>query len=267
MVNEGYVRAGFAHNWLASLEKVGLADQATIYASDDSAMNLLRGVRPPVVRLDSAGLRNVRVWSEYGSSDFKWATLAKLDLIRQLIESDNTPILFADADLVFLKNPLSEVLKDAGDCPLCFQADNRMSVEHPATLICTGFFLIQPDRWNGWARLFDLSREDVAQFNHDQELMQDRVVRLEESPFKLLPQTLFPNGSCLEKGGGVPKQAYIVHFNHMMSHEKLIQMRRHRFWYVNRGLKAYLGALGVAGKHSLNRKRVALGRFRRKYLF
>ena len=48
VANEGIVKAGFASNWLRSLEKVGLAGQAKVYIREAKTRVLLKRKGIPV---------------------------------------------------------------------------------------------------------------------------------------------------------------------------------------------------------------------------
>ena len=140
-----------------------------------------------------------------------------------------------------------------------------MGVKDPATLICTGFLLLQPKLWSGWGNLLDLGQKDVPSFRHDQELLQERIVQNKEIPYALLPQIRFPNGSCLEGGGGIPPEALMMHFNFMVGRTKLIQMRRHGVWYVRDRMCEYLKARILPDKETISQWRISMGKLRGKF--
>lgn len=259
LANAGYVKAGFVSNWWDSLKKVGLQNQAEIYASDANALRILKKRRTPCEIWQDPCLHETGTWSTFGSPEFRQTTLSKLSLVSHLLDQGK-PILFVDSDVVFLKNPLPWLTSQNFDTPLVFQSDNRMYKDSEKSLICTGFFLMAPDL--KLKQVLDITRPDVENFAHDQELLQSRIVGHRETPFSLLPQSHFPNGSCLSLGR-IPKEALIIHFNFLKKNAKLIAMRRFGCWSSSHGLLAYLRALPEDLENHVVRNRIRFGAWRK----
>jgi len=258
--NEGYARAGFVANWLASLSRIGRRENAVVYTTSQEAKEVLlqQGGEDHVINV--LNYHSTEGWSSFASDEFRSVTLGKLKLLSDLLALGE-PVLFSDADIVFLQDPVPYLSAMKSNHPVVFQQDNRMGVEIEKVLICTGFFLAFPH--SGLHRILDIKRNDTEKFRHDQELLQARIVENEEIGFELFPQGLFPNGSCLENT--IPGNALILHYNFLFGNDKLYRIYKNRHWFVSKDYRVYLNQFKKDFQLRISRIRIGLGRYRQSW--
>ena len=98
-------QADFALNWIAHLERLGLERSALLGATDAEAERTL----------GAAGTRCFALASRIGGEEAKWGSpgfaqmgRTKADFVRRFL-AFNVTLFFADADVVFLRDPLDYV--------------------------------------------------------------------------------------------------------------------------------------------------------------
>jgi len=156
----------------------------------------------------------------FDNSNFTPITMLKLQVIIKAIE-DHDMILWVDNDIVFLKNPINDLL-------------SRMVVP----------FLIQDDQWSACTGFFLIRRSElVLKILKDAlKLMKENKAREDQTAINkafemnrysptLLEEYLYPNGNIYFNKKIQSKEATIIHFNYQKtSAEKIERMKQNKFW-------------------------------------
>ena len=154
-------QADFALNWLAHLTAAGLRESSLVGATDAAVERTL----------GAAGAKCFPLSSSIGADEAKWGSpgfaqmgRTKALLTRTLLEL-NATFLFADVDVVFLRDPLPYLRRQlASGAQLLFHTDgfgpSEHAVAHPTQLelpshgwgpeLNTGLFLMAPAAWSKW---------------------------------------------------------------------------------------------------------------------
>lgn len=159
----------------------------------------------------------------FDNSNFTPITMLKLQVIIKAIE-EHDMILWVDNDIIFLKNPIKDLLSRV-EVPFLIQDDQWSA--------CTGFFLIRKSKLvlkilNDGLKLMreKKAREDQTAINKAFEMNKYNPTLLEEY--------LYPNGNIYFNKKIQSKEANIIHFNYQKtSTEKIERMKQNKFWNPN----------------------------------
>lgn len=224
LANSGYVPA--AHNWFESLRRVGLAERALVFATSARAERALAARGVPCRRLSSrhlAACPDLR--TDFRTAGWREIVLRKLEVVHRLLRQGRS-VLFADADVVFLRDPLAYLAAATAAGGLSIQQDRHSRSRpnaKPDWRLCTGFFFVRPSA--ATLHLFDLRRDDVTDFDNDQPLLNRRIAR-DAVRHRKLPIELFPNGRVWYRSHRELVDAFVVHFNWVVG-DKLRWMERY----------------------------------------
>ena len=224
LTNSGYLL--YTLNMLKSLRPYGLDKKVLIICIDKKGSEILR----------KKGYHSICVNEEYGkfspwnSTDYVKICYLKLELIYKVLLHKN--VLLIDGDIVFLKNPLDDLLlwsKDVID--VWIQND---SVEnHNTKNMCTGYMFIKSS--DRLIKLYDVISEEgrkkylkCAFNNNDQTYFNDYVKRA--CIFNALPLEKYPNGKMFYDNPML--DPVLVHFNWLMGHLKMVKMKEYKMWLL-----------------------------------
>jgi len=195
--------------------------------------NLLSSMANVNFPMETVEVRSVEgSYGIYGSENFNQTVMKKLDLVCSYLREGNT-ILFVDVDIVFLKNPVDELLSQlgAGKDAVFQNAGTPRSQE-----VNTGFFIVAPTQ-------AAISLFDVGNWNPQETRMRDIEdqqyinLKLESEEYKefaysTLPLRQFPTGNYwfTEKADSEPT---LVHYNYIKGVDtKINRMQRYGHWFV-----------------------------------
>jgi hypothetical protein len=159
----------------------------------------------------------------FDNTNFTPITMLKLQVIIKAIE-EHDMILWVDNDIVFLKNPINDLLSRT-EVPFLIQDDQWSA--------CTGFFLIRKSELvlkilkDGLKLMKEnKAREDQTAINKGFEMNKYNPTLLEEY--------LYPNGNIYFNKKIQSKEAKIIHFNYQKtSAEKIERMKQNKLWNPN----------------------------------
>ena len=159
----------------------------------------------------------------FDNTNFTPITMLKLQVIIKAIE-EHDMILWVDNDIVFLKNPINDLLSRT-EVPFLIQDDQWSA--------CTGFFLIRKSELvlkilkDGLKLMKEnKAREDQTAINKGFEMNKYNPTLLEEY--------LYPNGNIYFNKKIQSKEAKIIHFNYQKtSSEKIERMKQNKLWNPN----------------------------------
>lgn len=218
---------------------------------DDAARDALSQALPGVGMMMASGLEHWRRWAPpprsgyaaYDTADFNLISSARYAFLIRLMTDRRRPVLYADGDIGFLRDPMPEILGMAAESPECIVTQNDMNARHadaavaaarlgrgafPAhASVCSGFSYWRPTeaQIRFCERLGDRIR-DCEGRKHDQSVW-DGAPQSWRRNVRLLPIRSFPNGSfCFGADGlalsgrsdkGVDwREACIVHANYLV---------------------------------------------------
>lgn len=208
-VNGGYAQSGMLQNWVSCLDALGLKDSVFIGALDVTAEKIAAGLSCQSIRFDGhSGLRLPKEALFYRRTGWRSLVFSKLVFVRKLLETGRH-VLFSDADVVFLKNPLSFF---PGESRADFAAQSDAladaSGDAPRSL-CSGLYYAHPTREAIEALSF--TSEDMEQHGGDQDFLRKKLGIERAARCSMLPRGLFPNGHLWRHRP--PTDPVAVHFN------------------------------------------------------
>ena len=156
----------------------------------------------------------------FDNSNFTPITMLKLQVIIKAIE-EHDMILWVDNDIVFLKNPINDLLS-RDEVPFLIQDDQWSA--------CTGFFLIRKSELvlRILKDALKLMKENKAR--EDQTAI-NKAFEINKYNPTLLEEYLYPNGNIYFNKKIQSKEANIIHFNYQKtSSEKIERMKQNKFW-------------------------------------
>ncbi len=208
-VNGGYAQSGMLRNWVGYLTALGLQDSVLVGALDDRAEEIASALSCQSMRFE--GHPSHRLAKEslvYRRAGWKPVVFSKLSFVRRLLETGRH-VLFSDADVVFLKNPLPFFPgENRADFAAQSDALDDASGDAPRSL-CSGLYYAHPTREAIEALSF--TPEDLEQHGGDQDYLRKKLGIERAARCSMLPRNLFPNGHLWKHRP--PSDPVAVHFN------------------------------------------------------
>lgn len=157
----------------------------------------------------------------------------KLEWIFRIL-SLNMNILLIDGDIVFRKNPISDLQKWESDNRFDGWIQNDSQDDRNTDNLCTGYIFIRSNPKT--IQLYDCvsdegkrKYETCAFDNNDQTYFNKFVKPF--SRFQPLPLEQYPNGKMYyENTERINQTAIMVHFNWVHGHIKMVNMKRYKMW-------------------------------------
>lgn len=226
-VNGGYL--DFALNWLKYIRKLDMQDMVIMYCLDDESFYRMSTEKDiESVRWISSNF-HIETTSEFHQKGWDALMWNKMEATHQLL-TQGYNVLYADTDINFLKNPLSDLEKicEEGNYDVAFQVAGGAS-------ICPGFFYAKSNAKT--IHLFNIDREDFKRgyietheggeikqrkFKEDMMLLNlrlHRAIEPDDINYVQLSANGYPQGVHWErniKNRGrerAEQDAFIVHFN------------------------------------------------------
>jgi len=226
-VNGGYL--DFALNWLKYIRELDMQSMVIMYCLDDESFEHMSEEKDiESVRWISPNF-HIETTSEFHQKGWDALMWNKMEAAHQLL-TQGYNVLYADTDINFLKNPLSDLEKicEDGNYDVAFQVAGGAS-------ICPGFFYAKSNPKT--IHLFNIDREDFKQgyieTNEDGEIKQrkfkedmmllnlrlHRAIEPDDINYAQLSANGYPQGVHWErniKNRGrerAEEDAFIVHFN------------------------------------------------------
>tara|TARA_B100001093_G_scaffold195390_1_gene187849 strand:+ start:4435 stop:5397 length:963 start_codon:yes stop_codon:yes gene_type:complete len=226
-VNGGYL--DFALNWLKYIRELDMQDLVIMYCLDDESFERMSEEKDIECKRWISPNFHIETTSEFHQKGWDALMWNKMEAAHQLLTAGYT-VLYADTDINFLKNPLSDLEKicEEGNYDVAFQVAGGAS-------ICPGFFYAKSNEKT--IHLFNIDREDFKQgyieTNEDGEIKQrkfkedmmllnlrlHRAIEPDDINYVQLSANGYPQGVHWErniKNRGrerAEQDAFIVHFN------------------------------------------------------
>ena len=226
-VNGGYL--DFALNWLKYIRDVNMQNMVIMYCLDDESFDRMSEEKDIECKRWISPNFHIETTSEFHQKGWDALMWNKMEAAHQLLTAGYN-VLYADTDINFLKNPLSDLEKicEEGNYDVAFQVAGGAS-------ICPGFFYAKSNAKT--IHLFNIDREDFKQgyietfeddevkqrkFKEDMMLLNlrlHRAIEPDDINYVQLSANGYPQGVHWErniKNRGrerAEQDAFIVHFN------------------------------------------------------
>jgi len=250
-VNGGYL--DFALNWLKYIRNVNMQNMVIMYCLDDESFDRMSEEKDIECKRWISPNFHIETTSEFHQKGWDALMWNKMEAAHQLL-SGGYNVLYADTDINFLKNPLSDLEKicEEGNYDVAFQVAGGAS-------ICPGFFYAKSNAKT--IHLFNIDREDFKQgyietfeddevkqrkFKEDMMLLNlrlHRAIEPDDINYVQLSANGYPQGVHWErniKNRGrerAEQDAFIVHFNCTVGWSNIDEMTAnglHNFDYHQR---------------------------------
>ena len=250
-VNGGYL--DFALNWLKYIRALNMQNMVIMYCLDDESFERMSEEKDIECKRWISPSFHIETTSEFHQKGWDALMWNKMEAAHQLL-TQGYNVLYADTDINFLKNPLSDLEKicEEGNYDVAFQVAGGAS-------ICPGFFYAKSNAKT--IHLFNIDREDFKQgyieTNEDGEIKQrkfkedmmllnlrlHRAIEPDDINYVQLSANGYPQGVHWErniKNRGrerAEQDAFIVHFNCTVGWSNIDEMTAnglHNFDYHQR---------------------------------
>ena len=226
-VNGGYL--DFALNWIKYIRELDMQSLVIMYCLDDESFERMSEEKDIECKRWISPNFHIETTSEFHQKGWDALMWNKMEAAHQLL-TQGYNVLYADTDINFLKNPLSDLEKicEDGNHDVAFQVAGGAS-------ICPGFFYAKSNEKT--IHLFNIDREDFKrgyiETNEDGEIKQrkfkedmmllnlrlHRAIEPDDINYIQLSANGYPQGVHWErniKNRGrerAEEDAFIVHFN------------------------------------------------------
>lgn len=250
-VNGGYL--DFALNWLKYIRELDMQSLVIMYCLDDESFERMSEEKDIECKRWISPNFHIETTSEFHQKGWDALMWNKMEAAHQLLTAGYN-VLYADTDINFLKNPLSDLEKicEEGNYDVAFQVAGGAS-------ICPGFFYAKSNAKT--IHLFNIDREDFKQgyietfeddevkqrkFKEDMMLLNlrlHRAIEPDDINYVQLSANGYPQGVHWErniKNRGrerAEQDAFIVHFNCTVGWSNIDEMTAnglHNFDYHQR---------------------------------
>lgn len=210
-VNSGFINMTL--NWVCSAKKVGLGNSLLLITLESGVCSHFPDVSCYHAKIGSVEAAN------FGEPSYQKFMIERTKLILRLLSCSTKRLLLADADVVFLKNPLYQLEKELGERDIVLQRDST-GVKMIDTIaynlfnyICGGFIYMKIN--NSTKLLY----QSVLQFQKYQTWNDQAGLNVcirhhsLGMNWGLLSVSMFPNGKEYFDFGSNASEAVIVHAN------------------------------------------------------
>ncbi len=250
-------------NSIASLQAQSRAERQKLLVGllDDTAGEII-SERVDTRDLEFLSIEQLPEWRElridlpitydnYGTQNFNLRSASKYIFIQHLLREASLPVIFADGDVVYLKNPIAHIQsnKFLSEQAVLFQNDRPAGIHDPGlarqypvgwrpkgSVVCTGFSVWRPRPEH--LLLAERVKAGIHSHRDDQSSMQE-LNAWQKRHVQLLRQDLFPNGSLVFNPDGSKtgmfdrNEAYLVHANWVYGiDEKISRLKAGGYWLI-----------------------------------
>ena len=226
-VNSGWIP--LARNWICSAEKVGLKGNLYVVSFERGVCSKLPGVpcyEHPTVHIKQAA---------FSQPQYQKLVIERTRIILKLL-SCWPKIFLVDADITFLKNPLSYLKDVMIDKDIVFQTDSSENEFVEGVLsrffhyICGGFIYMKSNYATKQLWLSVLQYQEKFLWNDQAGLNVCIRYHSQSVQWTTLDSEYFPNGQQFFFNGMKSSKNIIVHSNHLKNYTKIAHMIGSDVW-------------------------------------
>jgi hypothetical protein len=229
VTNYGYLL--YTLNMLKSLKPYGLDKKILVVCIDVTGANILRKLGYNVFCIDDNQLGRFSPWNTKGYDKICYLKLELIDRILSLGKN----VLLVDGDLVFLRDPLSDIKWWLEEKHIDVHIQNDSLENHNTKNLCTGYMLIKSN--TKMINLYDCVSEvgkkkylECAFDNNDQSYFNKFVKP--NCTFQALTLMKYPNGQAFYNTPSRKDTAVLIHFNWVHGHIKMAKMKEYKMWLL-----------------------------------
>lgn len=226
-VNSAWIT--MARNWVCSAEKVGIKDHLFLIAFEPEVCSHFEDIacyEHPESNIHGA---------VFGEPEYQKLVIERTRVILKLL-SCGKKILLADADIVFLKNPLHYLNEITADKDIVFQADSSgvsfidVFLPYFFRYICGGFIYMKPKNATKLLWLSVLHYQTYFKWNDQAGLNICIRHHTQSCAWDTLKAEYFPNGMQFFDYELKSESNMIVHANHLTDTMKIARMIASDVW-------------------------------------
>ena len=218
-------------NMLKSLAPFGLDRSVLILCLDKKSANWFMKKGYHVVTANDTHER----FCAWNTKGYDRICYLKLEWIFRIL-SLNMNILLIDGDIVFRKNPNSDLQKWEMDDQFDGRIQNDSQDDRNTDNLCTGYIFIRsnPKTIQLYDCVSDAGKQkyETCAFDNNDQTYFNKFVK-PFSRFQPLLLEQYPNGKMYyENTDRIDKTAIMVHFNWVHGHIKMVNMKRYKMWIL-----------------------------------
>ena len=227
VTNYGYIL--YTLNMLKSLRQFHLDKYVFIVAMDEKSATILKKLGYNVYCVNEGSLGKFCPWNTKG---YDRICYYKLELLYRILSLQKNVIL-VDGDIVFLKNPLDDIIEWSNK-PEEIWIQNDTQSENDKSNACTGYIFIKTSK--KICELYDCVSENgkhkylQCAFDNNDQTYFNKFIK-PECDVVLLSLEKYPNGKVFYNKPDA-KNMIMVHFNWVIGHLKMAKMKEHKMWLL-----------------------------------
>ena len=237
VTTHGYMM--YTLNMLKSLRSFDLDKKIVVACLDKKSLTYFKkkgyNVYPMGGSYNTSQSMNLSGFYAYNKTGYDEVCYMKLMFIYEVIQVYKKNILLVDGDIVFLKDPVKDiVLWDSSLLDVVIQNDAVVDEDH--SNLCTGYMWVKSSV--KMAKMYDPGsmegqlKYDKCRLDNNDQTFVNRYVKPYCSLSVLLLEN-YPNGRVFYRDvDGNKTRATIVHFNWLKGHEKMAKMKECKLWLL-----------------------------------
>ena len=228
VTNHGYLL--YTLNMLKSLIPFGLEHKILILCLDRRGADVLEKKGYRVVCIDHI----IGRFCPWNTNGYDQICYLKMELVYRIL-SFGKNVLLIDGDIVFLQDPMMDVLKwenESGEVWIQNDAQNNKDTNN----LCTGYLYLRSSP--RMIELYDcvspigMEKYKKCAFDNNDQTYFNKYVK----PYckvNTLPLEQYPNGKMFyDHLKSVQPDTVLVHFNWVKGHLKMAKMKEHKMWLL-----------------------------------
>ena len=230
LTNSGYML--YTRNMLKSLQPFGLDKKVLVVCIDEPCAAVFTRLGYHVLCIRDNGMATFSKWN---TIHYDKICYLKVELLYRILSLGKHALLL-DGDIVFQKNPRTDMEAWTSDERYDVWIQNDAQHDEDTTNMCTGYMLVKTS--DQICALYDcVSEQGRAQYltcafdNNDQSYFNTYV-----KPYcrmNALPLAQYPNGKKFyTQTQTLLHTAVLVHFNWLHGHQKMAKMKEHKMWLL-----------------------------------
>jgi hypothetical protein len=229
LTNYGYLL--YTLNMLQSLKQFNLDKKVFIFCIDNKSYNILSKLGYSAFNIGDNTLMKLSPWNNKGYDKICYLKLVIIYTILSL----NINILLIDGDIVFLRNPIDELIKWDNDRYTDVWVQNDSDNDTITVNMCTGYMYIRSTPH--MISLYDCISEEgkqkysISAFDNNDQTFFNKFIK----PYCIcnsLPIKLYPNGKVFYSNPSLKSSAILIHFNWVHGHLKMAKMKEYGLWIL-----------------------------------
>jgi hypothetical protein len=228
VTNNGYLL--YTLNMLKSLKPFGLEHKILILCLDRKGAEVLEKIGYHPICIDHA----IGKFCPWNTKGYDQICYLKMELVYRIL-SFGKNVLLVDGDIVFLKDPITNVLTWR-DEPGEVWIQNDAQKDQDTTNLCTGYLYLRSSPH--MIELYDCvstagqEKYKKCAFDNNDQTYFNKYVK-PHCKVNALPLEQYPNGKMFyDHLKSVRPDTVLVHFNWVKGHLKMAKMKEHKLWLL-----------------------------------